>query len=93
MTLASLAGRLSGRVGRPVIDDANMPGAFDIELRWTSDSGLASIPRDSGGIGELTPDGVTLFTALQEQLGLRLVPSRAPVDVMVIDNAAPPTPD
>src|SRR5688500_475777 len=93
MTMDRLAGLLKTVSGRPVVNATRLDGAFDIELEWSSDLGLAQLPRDSAGAGELRPDGVSLFTALQEQLGLRLDPGRAPVAVLVIDSAEPPTPD
>jgi uncharacterized protein (TIGR03435 family) len=93
MTMDGLAHLLSGSVGRPVLNRTGLDGAFDIELEWSSDVGLLRARPDSAGAGDLRPDGVTLFTALQEQLGLRLEAARAPVDVLVIDSAEPPTPD
>lgn len=93
MTMDGLAGLLKIVAGRPVVNQTRLDGAFDIELEWSSDLGLAQLPRDAAGASELRPDGVSLFTALQEQLGLRLEPGRAPVDVLVIDSAEPPTPD
>ena len=93
MTMQGLAGVLGGRVGRLVLDRTTLRGAFDVEIKWTSDGGLAPFPRDSAGRDQLTADGVTLFTALQEQLGLRLEPARAPVDHLVIDYAEQPTAD
>jgi uncharacterized protein DUF3738 len=54
---------------------------------------IKATPPGSAGAGELTPEGLSLFTALQEQLGLRLEPARGPVDVIVVDSAEPPTPN
>jgi uncharacterized protein (TIGR03435 family) len=93
MTMDRLAGLLKTVSGRPVVNATRLDGAFDIELEWSSDLGLAQLPRDSAGASELRADGLSLFTALQEQLGLRLDAGRAPVDVLVIDGAEPPTPD
>jgi uncharacterized protein (TIGR03435 family) len=93
MTMDGLARLLRVVAGRPVLNQTNLDGAFDVELEWSSDLGLAQLPRDSAGAGELRPDGVSLFTALQEQLGLRLEAARAPVPVLIIDSAEPPTPD
>jgi uncharacterized protein (TIGR03435 family) len=91
MTMSGLARVLAGRVGRPVIDKTALDEVFDLELEWSTDLGLRQAPPDSAGAGELRPDGVSLFTALQEQLGLRLESGRAPIDVLVIDRAEPPT--
>jgi uncharacterized protein (TIGR03435 family) len=68
--------------GRIVIDKTGLAGYYDIDLNWTTDEDLAA------GV-----TGPSLFTALEEQLGLKLVPARAPVDVIVIDHIAPPSPN
>ena len=93
MTMAGLARLLGGMVGRPVLDRTGLDAAFDIALQWSSDLGLRQTQPDSAGAAEVRPDGLSLFTAIQEQLGLRLDATRAPVDVLVIDSAEPPTPD
>jgi uncharacterized protein (TIGR03435 family) len=67
-------------VGRIVVDKTGLSGNYDIELKWT--------PDDLQG----TPDaGPTLFTALEEQLGLKLVAAKGPVVVLVIDHVERPT--
>jgi uncharacterized protein (TIGR03435 family) len=69
-----------GLVDRTVIDKTGLTGNYDIDLKWT--------PDDQQG----TPDaGPTLFTALEEQLSLKLVPSKDPVDTFVVDHAEKPT--
>jgi uncharacterized protein (TIGR03435 family) len=93
LTLTGLTQLLRGITGRPVINRTGRDEAFDIEMKWSSDGGLTGIPRDATGATTLTPDGLTLFTALREQLGLRLDSSRAAVDVLIVDHAEPPTPD
>jgi uncharacterized protein (TIGR03435 family) len=57
-------------------------GGFNFELRWTPDS-----------VQQSTADAPSLFTALQEQLGLKLDAARGPVDVLVIDHIERPAPD
>jgi uncharacterized protein (TIGR03435 family) len=91
MTMPRFAGLLKGRVGRPVVDRTGLDAAYDLELEWSSDLGLQRAPPDSAGADGVTPDGLSLFTALQEQLGLRLEASRGPVDIIVVDSAEPPT--
>jgi uncharacterized protein (TIGR03435 family) len=93
MTMTGLARLLGGRAGRPVLDRTGLQGAYDLEVEWSSDLGLAQAPPGSAGAGELTPEGLSLFTALQEQLGLRLQATRGPVNVVVVDHAEAPTPD
>lgn len=91
MFMPAFAQVLRGRAGRPVIDRTGLDGAYDLELEWSSDLGLQQAPPGAAGASELTPDGLSLFTALQEQLGLRLQADHGPVDVVVIDSAEQPT--
>lgn len=83
--LSVLATHVSTAVDRIVQDRTGLAGGFDFELAW-SGSGLKAAP---GAPSELP----SVFTALQEQLGLRLEPSRGPVEVLVIDSAERPTSD
>jgi len=78
--LGPLVGRLSPIVGRVVTDRTSLTGQFDFDLTWAPEAG---------------PDasGPSIFTALQEQLGLKLESTRGPVDVLVIDHVEPPAPD
>ena len=80
--MARLAQELSF-VGRKVIDRTGLDGAFEVNVQWTPDSQTAT---PTAG-GELP----TIFTALQEQLGLKLEPTIGPVDVVVIVRAEKPT--
>ena len=82
--------------GRQVIDQTGLTGGYDIDLTYTPDalsaSALASRP-DPGApppIGGVDPNGPSLYTAVQEQLGLKLEPKKFPMDVMVIDHIEPP---
>ena len=76
------SGPLADFADRPVIDRTGLTGYYDIDLEWTPDPGAA------------TPDvPPSLFTALQEQLGLKLEPGRAQVDVLVIEHVERPAPD
>jgi uncharacterized protein (TIGR03435 family) len=68
-------------VDRPVLDQTNLPGRYDFTLLWTPDA-MRATPTD-------TAPG--LFTAVQEQLGLKLEATHAPTDVFVIDTATRPT--
>jgi uncharacterized protein (TIGR03435 family) len=68
---------------RPIVDQTGLTGRFDIRLRYTYD--------ESHAAGPDAPPG--LFTAIQEQLGLKLEPVKAPVDVFVIDRVEKPSPN
>ncbi len=92
VTVSALANVLSSFVGRPVVDRTGLDGAFDIELEFSPESRPGFLPPEPGA----TPpsgDGPSLFTSIQEQLGLKLTTGRAAVDVLVIDRAERPTPD
>jgi uncharacterized protein (TIGR03435 family) len=78
--IGSLVFVLSDLLSRNVVDKTGLSGNYDIDLNWT--------PDDQQG----TPDaGPTLFTALEEQLGLKLVPAKGPVDTFVVDHVERPT--
>ena len=82
--LSSFAKSLSTVAGRYVFDATGLTDRFDLDLKWTPD------PEP----GAAAPsDGASLFTAIQEQLGLRLEPRQAPVDVFVIESAERPAED
>jgi uncharacterized protein (TIGR03435 family) len=67
-------------VGRAVVDQTGLAGEYDINLKWA--------PDDTQG----TPDaGPSIFTALEEQLGLKLVATKGPVDTIVVDNVEQPS--
>jgi bla regulator protein BlaR1 len=66
---------------RLVADQTGLKGTYDFTLKWAPD--LAG--QESGA------DAPSLFTAIQEQLGLKLVPSKAPVEVIVIDHIERPS--
>jgi uncharacterized protein (TIGR03435 family) len=91
--MADLAGLFQGAVlDRPVVDQTGLAGRFDFTLTWTPDE------TQFGGLGVKVPpppDNAAappgLFTAIQEQLGLKLDASKAQVDVMVIDRAEKPS--
>jgi uncharacterized protein (TIGR03435 family) len=90
MTMAELAGeRLPDFVGRPVLDRTGLDGMFDFQIEF-----LVELRR-AGGDAAAEPaaeiSGVPIFTALQQQLGLKLESGKAPVSVLVIDRAEKPT--
>jgi uncharacterized protein (TIGR03435 family) len=73
-----LAHSLSLEVGRPVIDKTNLNGRYNFTLQWTPDSSDPDSPA--------VANGPSIFTALREQLGLRLVSTKGPVEILVIDH-------
>ncbi len=80
---------ISDLVGRLVIDETKFAGPFDVHLRWTPDG---STPGDHSGDSLLLPDRAapSFFTAMEEQLGIRMESRRAPVETMIIEHAEKP---
>lgn len=89
MTMASLVMALRGMAGRVVVDKTGLKGYYTLVLESASTAGLGA-PAGPAAVPSELP---SVFTALQEQLGLKLVASRAPVEVLVIDHIERPTPD
>jgi uncharacterized protein (TIGR03435 family) len=93
-TMADFATMISGTAQRVVIDKTGLTGYYDIALTYTP--GADQLPQGTPPPGApppppIDPDGPTFFTAIQEQLGLKLDNQRGPVDVVVIDSIQQPT--
>ena len=88
-TMESLAVSLSGMTGRIVHDETGLAAKYDFKMEWAPDAKPAGAERPDGAQAEFasTPEGPTLFTALQQVLGLKLEPKKGPVDVYVIERA------
>jgi uncharacterized protein (TIGR03435 family) len=79
-------------VGRTVVDRTGLKGNFDIRMEWTPDETQAfQLPPNAPPIRAADPTGPSLFTAIQQQLGLKLESSKGPVDVLIIDRAEKPS--
>jgi bla regulator protein blaR1 len=87
-TLSNLPG-LTG-IDRIVIDRTGLTEDYDFDVRWTFRPPLGA-PGGQSATAQPSPDDVSLFTALQDQLGLKLEPQRAPVPVLVVDSAERPS--
>jgi uncharacterized protein (TIGR03435 family) len=85
--MSRFVNRLAQIVGRPVVDSTGLTGEFDMDLDWAPDGG------QFGGQGREVPDDSrpSLFTALQEQLGLKLEPRKMSREIFVIDHAEKPS--
>jgi uncharacterized protein (TIGR03435 family) len=83
--VSRLAAVLVAQVGRIVVDRTGLEGRFDFSLEWVPDA--ANLPSINGAKMVPAEDGPSLFTAVQEQLGLRLESTKAAVEVLVIDRA------
>ena len=92
-TMAQFANALSGTAQRVVVDKTGLTGYYDINMTYTpTPDQLSQGPLPPGvETPAIDPNGPSLFTALQEQLGLKLQDQRGPVEVVVIDAIDAPT--
>jgi uncharacterized protein (TIGR03435 family) len=97
-TTQSLAGLLSIALNRTVLDKTGLTAKYDIALQWSVEQEQAAAPRlldgaQAGTGGASMPDASwpSIFTAIQEQLGLKLEPGKGPVKVVVIDHVERPS--
>jgi uncharacterized protein (TIGR03435 family) len=94
MPMTQFASQLMQLTGRVVVDRTGLKGGYDLDLKWTPTPDqiqLAPGPPPPGvELPQFDPNGPSLFTALQEQLGLKLDGERGPVEVVVIDALTPP---
>jgi uncharacterized protein (TIGR03435 family) len=95
-TMEQLARTLQGSTGRVVLDRTGLAGTYDFDLEFTPDASLGlrgpggGLPGQPEGPQPIDPDALSIFTALQEQLGVKLESTRGPVDVLVIERAERP---
>jgi uncharacterized protein (TIGR03435 family) len=92
VSMRQFAQSLSGTVQRVVVDKTGLMGNFDFELTFTPDQ-LPQGPAPPGAPPLPASDGPSIFTALQEQLGLKLEAERGQVDVVVVQSVDRATPD
>lgn len=85
-TLAALAPLLRSVAGRPIVDKTGLSGSYRVNFQFSRAS-----PEPAGPDAPAPGDAPSVFTALQEQLGLKLESARIPVDVLVIDRMERPT--
>lgn len=76
MSTTEIASLLSSILGRPVLDHSGLSGTYTVDLKWAGDD---------------QADGPSVFTAIQEQLGLKLEPTRGPIQMLVIDHVERPS--
>jgi len=88
MSMAEIASRfLANRLDRPVSDKTGLAGLFDAHLEFARDNDTAT-PENPAAAADMAP---SIFTAVQEQLGLKLSPDKGPVEVLVIDHVEKPS--
>jgi uncharacterized protein (TIGR03435 family) len=91
--IGQLTRMLGAEVSRPVINKTGLTGTWNLEVEFAPE--MANVPADAlpPGVTRPSADAPSIFTALQEQLGLKLEPAKGPVEVLVIDNVQKPTED
>jgi|HubBroStandDraft_1064217.scaffolds.fasta_scaffold08707_2 bla regulator protein BlaR1 len=96
--LTQFADVLSRQLGRLVVDKTGLKGEYDFTLKWSPDEGQGQMFGGPGGSPDGRPaapppdaNGPSVFTALQEQLGLKLESEKGPVDTIVIDHVEKPS--
>lgn len=86
--MAGLASQLSDWAGRPVLDMTGLNARYDVTLEFVLDqslTGKGSIAEKEASAQTSEPEGPSIFTAVQAQLGLKLEPRKAPVEMLIVD--------
>jgi len=98
LPMASLAHLLSQPLGRDVVDQTGLKGSYDFTLKWAPDQTPAAMAMgpDAGKTGADTApspesSGPSIFSAIQEQLGLKLESTKGPVEILVVEHVERPT--
>jgi uncharacterized protein (TIGR03435 family) len=91
--LSSFTRALAPVVQRLVVDRSGLSGNYDLYVKWTPDEIPQGPPSPGAGPASIDSNGPSIFTALQEQLGLKLEAARGPVEVLVIDHVERPVPN
>jgi uncharacterized protein (TIGR03435 family) len=81
--MAYFARMLSGVLTRDVVDKTDLPGKYEVNLTWTP---------DDASVDESQNDPVpSIYRAIREQLGLRLIPAKGPATMLIVNNAEKPS--
>jgi uncharacterized protein (TIGR03435 family) len=88
-TVEGIAFTLSSIVGRQVIDKTGLADKYDFKLTWTPDEMRA--PSDASAAATAADSAPSIFSAIEEQLGLKLVSAKGPIDVVVVDHVERPS--
>jgi uncharacterized protein (TIGR03435 family) len=95
LPIASLVNMLAQQLQRTVIDKTGLTGNYDFGLQWTEENSDPMFKGPDGGPPRTEPapdaSGPSIFTALQEQLGLKLQSTKGPVETLVVDSVAMPS--
>jgi len=89
--MSDLVEMLSFQQGRPVLDKTGMTGTYDFTLQFAVETGPSGMPLPPAAMGNTSETAPSLFSAIQEQLGLRLESTKALTDTIVIDHIDEPS--
>jgi len=90
-TIGGVVALFAQELGNPVVDKSGLTGDYDFTLDWASDQKAATPGGQASATSE--PSGPSIFTAVQEQLGLKLEAQKGPIETLVIDHAEKPSVD
>ena len=90
VTLASVARSLSNQLDRNVIDETELTGTYDLQLKWSPEES-APLNADAGQSSISDAAAPSIFIALQDQLGLKLIPAKRPVPTLMVDHIEQPS--
>ena len=94
IAMEQIARLLTQQTGRTVVDNTGLKGNYDFTLHWTPDQSAPALNGPGAGGPDSTTSsesGPSIFTAIQEQLGLRLESQKGPVEILVIDHVEKPS--
>ena len=98
ISVENLTRLLSQQLGRTILDETGLKGNYDFTLQWTPEERAGPMPGAPQGGGPRSDDapppdssGASIFTAIQEQLGLKLESRKVPVEMLVIDHVEAPS--
>ncbi len=93
--MPSLANMPASELHRTVVEKKGLTGRYNLTLKWTHGSDSILMPSSSAGAqsGSLSDFGCSIYNALKEQLGLRFVSAKGPVETMVVDHVEMPSED
>jgi uncharacterized protein (TIGR03435 family) len=90
-SMKTLGDFLTRQLSRPVLDKTGLTGAYDFTLEWVPETAPTPSPDAANAVTLPGVPGAYLFTALQQQLGLKLEPGKGPVEIIVIDHVERPS--
>jgi uncharacterized protein (TIGR03435 family) len=90
-TMKSLGDWLNRQLSRPVLDKTGLNGTYDFTIEWMPDAASTPSPDAANAVTLPGIPGASLFTALQQQLGLKLDPGKSPIEVLMIDHVERPS--